>query len=53
MTFRSDVNEHADRLLRHEKQFFSRLLSDLIDVVKQRSGIAGNSSNFQLIEFFN
>jgi hypothetical protein len=28
----------ADRLLRHEKQFFSRLLTDLIDTVKQRSG---------------
>jgi hypothetical protein len=38
MLSRSDVNEMADRLLRHEKQVFSRLLTDLIDAVKQRSG---------------
>lgn len=35
----------ADRLLRHEKQVFSRLLTDLIDAVKQRSG------KFQLQHF--
>ena len=34
---RSDVNETADNLLRHEKQVFSRLLGDLVNMVKQRA----------------
>lgn len=38
---RSDVNEVADQLLRHEKQVFSRLIGDLMNTVKQRS--AGRS----------
>jgi hypothetical protein len=34
---RSDVNETANILLRHEKQVFSRLVSDLINTVKMKS----------------
>merc|ERR550532_3047630 len=34
---RSDVNEVASTLLKQEKQFYSRLLSDLINTVKQKS----------------
>jgi len=34
---RSDVNETANQLLRHEKQIFSRLVSDLVNTVKQKS----------------
>jgi len=34
---RSDVNEVANVLLKHEKQVFSRLVSDLINTVKQKS----------------
>ena len=33
---RSDINETADTLLRHEKMVFSLLLGDLINTVKQR-----------------
>lgn len=34
---RSDVNDVANVLLKHEKQVFSRLVSDLINTVKQKS----------------
>ena len=34
---RSDVNETANQLLRHEKQIFSRLVNDLVNTVKQKS----------------
>jgi len=34
---RSDVNDVASALLKQEKQFYSRLLSDLINTVKQKS----------------
>lgn len=34
---RSDVNETANILLKHEKQVFSRLLADLINTVKHKS----------------
>ena len=34
---RSDVNETANQLMRHEKQIFSRLVNDLINTVKQKS----------------
>ena len=34
---RSDVNETADNLLKHEKQVYSRLMGDLINTVKQRA----------------
>ena len=34
---RSDVNDVANVLLKQEKQFFSRLVSDLINTVKQKS----------------
>ncbi len=34
---RSDINETANILLRHEKQVFSRLISDLINSIKQKS----------------
>lgn len=34
---RSDVNDVANILLKHEKQVFSRLVSDLINTVKQKS----------------
>merc|ERR1719232_1689193 len=34
---RSDVNDVASALLRQEKQFYSRLVSDLINTVKQKS----------------
>jgi len=34
---RSDINETANQLLRHEKQIFSRLVNDLINTVKQKS----------------
>ena len=34
---RSDVNDVASALLKQEKQFYSRLVSDLINTVKQKS----------------
>ena len=34
---RSDINDTANQLLRHEKQIFSRLVNDLINTVKQKS----------------
>jgi len=34
---RSDINETANILLKHEKQVFSRLVNDLINTVKQKS----------------
>ena len=34
---RTDVNETADLLLRHEKLVYSRLMGDLMNTVKQRS----------------
>jgi len=34
---RSDVNETANVLLRHEKQVFGRLVADLINSIKQKS----------------
>jgi len=34
---RSDINETADILLRHEKQVFSMVFGDLINTVKQRA----------------
>jgi len=34
---RSDVNETANLLLRHEKQVFSRLVADLVNSIKQKS----------------
>ena len=43
---RSDVNETADKLLRHEKQVFSRLLGDLVNMVKQRG--AGRAEGARL-----
>ena len=43
---RSDVNETADKLLRHEKQVFSRLMGDLINMVKQRG--AGRAEGARL-----
>ena len=43
---RSDVNDTADKLLRHEKQVFSRLMGDLINMVKQRG--AGRTEGSRL-----
>lgn len=34
---RSDINQTADTLLRHEKLVFSNLMGDLINIVKQRA----------------
>ena len=34
---RSDVNEVAEALLRHEKQVYARLMGDLINTVKARA----------------
>ena len=36
---RSDINETADTLLRHEKLVFSLLFTDLINTVKQRAAV--------------
>ena len=46
---RSDVNETANVLLKHEQQVFSRLISDLINTVKQKSAcfLEGARTSYQ------
>ena len=46
---RSDINEVADTLLRHERQVYARLIGDLINTVKQRAAgrLEGSRITFQ------
>lgn len=47
---RSDINEHANILLRHEKQVFSRLVCDLVNAIKQKSTTFTDGSRFNFEE---
>ena len=47
---RSDINENANVLLRHEKQVFGRLVSDLVNAIKQKSTTFTDGSKFNLKE---
>jgi hypothetical protein len=50
---RSDINETANTLLRHEKLVFSGLMCDLINTVKQRAAFRLEGARLSHTELLN